>query len=413
MATEWRSGRARSARRPAACGSRSRTVASCASAATRTTRSRRASSVRRARRSARSTTIPTGSAGRSCAATARTWRSAGTRHSPRSSGGSTAVVARTAADAVAVYFGNPNAHNFANTLAIRPLVKALGTKNVYSASTVDQMPKHVACGLVFGHPLAIPVPDIDRTDFLLLLGANPLESNGSLATAPDWPGRLDAIRRRGGRVVVVDPRRTRTAERADLHVPIRPGTDAALLAGIAHTLFAEGLVAPGTAHRADATGSTRSRQAVAGFTPGARRALHRRPGRDGPLARAGARGRTDGRRLRADRHPHDRVRHARGLARRRAQRPHGQPRPAGRCDVPPRRPRAAGPRGARLPHRALAEPGARAARGDGRAAGRDARGRDRDARQGPGAGPADGRRQPGADHARRGPARAACSRGSS
>ena len=144
-------------------------------------------------------------------------------------------------DTVAVYIGNPNAHNFANTLAIRPLVKALGTKNVYSASTVDQMPKHVACGLVFGHPLVIPVPDIDRTDLLLLLGANPLESNGSLATAPDWPGRLEAIRRRGGRVVVVDPRRTRTAEHADLHVPIRPGTDAGLLAGIAHVLFAEEL----------------------------------------------------------------------------------------------------------------------------------------------------------------------------
>ena len=107
------------------------------------------------------------------------------------------------------------------------------------------MPKHVACGLVFGHPLAIPVPDIDRTDLLLLLGANPLESNGSLATAPDWPGRLEAIRERGGRVVVVDPRRTRTAEHADLHVPIRPGTDAALLAGIACALFAEGLADPG------------------------------------------------------------------------------------------------------------------------------------------------------------------------
>jgi anaerobic selenocysteine-containing dehydrogenase len=118
------------------------------------------------------------------------------------------IVATHGPDAVAVYIGNPNAHNFANTLAIRPLVKALRTKNVYSASTVDQMPKHVACGLVFGHPLAIPVPDVDRTSLLLLLGANPLESNGSLATAPDWPGRLEAIRRRGGRVVVVDPRRT-------------------------------------------------------------------------------------------------------------------------------------------------------------------------------------------------------------
>ena len=176
-----------------------------------------------------------------------------------------AVVATHGSDAVAVYSGNPNAHNFANTLAIRPLIKALRTRNVYSASTVDQMPKHVACGLVFGHPLAIPVPDIDRTDFLLLLGANPLESNGSLATAPDWPGRLEAIRRRGGRVVVVDPRRTRTAERADLHVPIRPGTDAALLAGIARVLFGEGLVAPGRLAGLTA-GIDEVAQAVSGFT---------------------------------------------------------------------------------------------------------------------------------------------------
>jgi anaerobic selenocysteine-containing dehydrogenase len=178
----------------------------------------------------------------------------------------TALVSDHGTDAVAVYIGNPNAHNYAHTLAIRPLVKALRTKNVYSASTVDQMPKHVACGLMFGHPLAIPVPDIDRTDLLLLLGANPLESNGSLATAPDWAGRLEAIRRRGGRVVVVDPRRTRTAEHADLHVPIRPGTDAALLAGIASVLFAEGLVDPG-ALADGVSGIELVKAAVAGFTP--------------------------------------------------------------------------------------------------------------------------------------------------
>ncbi len=176
-----------------------------------------------------------------------------------------AVVGEHGSDAVAVYIGNPNAHNYANTLAIRPLVKALRTRNVYSASTVDQMPKHVSCGLVFGHPLAIPVPDIDRTDLLVLLGANPLESNGSLATAPDWPGRLEAIRRRGGKIVVVDPRRTRTAEHADLHVPIRPGTDAALLAGIACALFAEGLADPGTLAEA-VMGIDDVEAAVAGFT---------------------------------------------------------------------------------------------------------------------------------------------------
>jgi anaerobic selenocysteine-containing dehydrogenase len=176
------------------------------------------------------------------------------------------IIATHGPDAVAVYIGNPNAHNFANTLGIRPLVKTLRTRNVYSASTVDQMPKHVACGLLYGHPFAIPVPDLDRTDLLLILGANPFESNGSLATAPDWPGRLEAIRRRGGRVVVVDPRRTRTAEHADVHIPIRPGTDAALLAGIANTLFAEGLAAPGPL--ADSViGVDLVREAIAGFTP--------------------------------------------------------------------------------------------------------------------------------------------------
>ncbi len=178
----------------------------------------------------------------------------------------TAIVATHGPDAVAVYIGNPNAHNFANTFALRPLLRALRTKNLYSASTVDQMPKHVACGLLFGHPLAIPVPDLDRTDFLLLLGANPLESNGSLATAPDWHGRLRAIRGRRGRVIVVDPRRTRTAEQADLHVSIRPGTDAALLAGIARTLFAEGLASPGPIAPRVA-GIDQVAAAVAGFTP--------------------------------------------------------------------------------------------------------------------------------------------------
>ncbi|WP_127502065.1 molybdopterin oxidoreductase family protein [Actinoplanes solisilvae] len=147
--------------------------------------------------------------------------------------------------AVAVYLGNPNVHTMAGGLYLSPLVKALGTRNVFSASTVDQMPKHVSCGYLYGSPLAIPVPDLDRTDFLLMLGANPWESNGSLATAADFPGRLKAIQARGGRFVVVDPRRTRTAAQADEHVFIRPGTDAFLLFGIVHTLFADGLVSLG------------------------------------------------------------------------------------------------------------------------------------------------------------------------
>jgi anaerobic selenocysteine-containing dehydrogenase len=148
-------------------------------------------------------------------------------------------------DAVAVYLGNPSAHSLGPTLYGAALIKALGTKNVFSASTVDQMPKQVSSGLMFGGGLSVPIPDVDRTDHLLILGANPLVSNGSLLTAPDMRGRIRAIRERGGKVVVVDPRRTRTANEADEHHFIRPGTDAHLLFAIVNVLYAEDLVQPG------------------------------------------------------------------------------------------------------------------------------------------------------------------------
>jgi anaerobic selenocysteine-containing dehydrogenase len=148
-------------------------------------------------------------------------------------------------DAVAVYIGNPAAHGLAALLYGRVLVKALGTRSVFSASTVDQRPKEISCGLMFGAPLSVPIPDVDRTRHLLMLGANPLASNGSLMTAPDMRGRLKALRARGGKLVVIDPRRSRTAEAADEHHPIRPGTDAHLLFALVHVLFAEGLAAPG------------------------------------------------------------------------------------------------------------------------------------------------------------------------
>ncbi|MEU6313535.1 molybdopterin-dependent oxidoreductase [Streptomyces sp. NPDC047014] len=144
-----------------------------------------------------------------------------------------------------VVLGNPNVHTMAGALYPPLLLKALGTRNLFTASTLDQMPKHVSSGLLFGDPFAIPVPDLDRTDFLLLLGANPVESNGSLCTAPDFPGRLKALRARGGTLVVVDPRRTRTAALADRHLAPRPGSDALLLAALAHTLLNEKLAAPG------------------------------------------------------------------------------------------------------------------------------------------------------------------------
>src|SRR5918997_1604894 len=148
-------------------------------------------------------------------------------------------------DAVAVYIGNPAAHGLAALLYGRVLLKALGTRSVFSASTVDQRPKEVACGLMFGAALTVPIPDVDRTRHLLMLGANPLASNGSLMTAPDMRGRLKALRARGGKLVVVDPRRSRTAEAADEHHPIRPGTDAHLLFALVHVLFEEGLTRPG------------------------------------------------------------------------------------------------------------------------------------------------------------------------
>jgi anaerobic selenocysteine-containing dehydrogenase len=145
-------------------------------------------------------------------------------------------------DAVGIYLGNPNAHSLSALIFLRPLVRALGTTNVFSASTVDQRPKEVSAGLMFGGALTVPVPDVDRTDFLLMLGANPYASNGSLATAPDWPGRIEALRQRGGRLVVVDPRRTQTAEVASRHLAIRPGTDPLLLMALVNVLAADGLI---------------------------------------------------------------------------------------------------------------------------------------------------------------------------
>lgn len=148
-------------------------------------------------------------------------------------------------DAVALYLGNPTVHSLSAMVMLPVLTRALGTKNLYTAATVDQIPKHVSCGLMFGSPTLIPVPDIDRTDYLIILGANPWVSNGSLATAPDFRGRLEAISARGGKVVVVDPRRTETAAGADEHIFIRPGSDAYWLLAIVNTLFAERLVAMG------------------------------------------------------------------------------------------------------------------------------------------------------------------------
>ncbi|MFJ1823867.1 molybdopterin-dependent oxidoreductase, partial [Streptomyces sp. NPDC088178] len=168
--------------------------------------------------------------------------------------------------AVGVVLGNPNVHTMAGALYPSALLSALRTRSLFTASTLDQMPKHVSSGLLFGDPNAIAVPDLDRTGHLLLLGANPLESNGSLCTAPDFPGRLRALRRRGGTLTVVDPRRTRTARLADRHVAIRPGTDALLLAALTHVLFEEKLTATG-ALAGHVEGIDETADAVKEFTP--------------------------------------------------------------------------------------------------------------------------------------------------
>jgi anaerobic selenocysteine-containing dehydrogenase len=155
------------------------------------------------------------------------------------------VLERHGRQAIALYVGNPTAHNLALYYYFPLLALAAGTTQLYTAGTVDQQPKQVAAMCMFGTSWGIPVPDVDRTRYLLVLGANPAASNGSLVVAPDLQGRLDAIRARGGKVVVVDPRRTRTAARADEWLPIRPGTDALLLFALAHVLFAERLVSLG------------------------------------------------------------------------------------------------------------------------------------------------------------------------
>ena len=153
------------------------------------------------------------------------------------------IVREHGGSSVGVYLGNPNAHTVAGSLYAPLIIRGLRTRQAYSASTLDQMPKHVALGHMFGSPVAFTVPDLDRTDYLVIIGANPLVSNGSLATAADFPGKLRALRKRGGRLTVIDPARTRTAELADRHVAPRPGTDAALLFAVVHVLFEEGLVA--------------------------------------------------------------------------------------------------------------------------------------------------------------------------
>ena len=148
-------------------------------------------------------------------------------------------------DSVALYFGNPTAHNHGALFTLLPFVKALRSRQRYSATSADQLPHQLATWQLFGHQALFPIPDVDRTDYFLIIGGNPLASNGSIMTVPDVKGRLKALQKRGGRVVVIDPRRTETAKVADEHHFVRPGTDVYLLLAIVQVLFEELLVAPG------------------------------------------------------------------------------------------------------------------------------------------------------------------------
>src|SRR5690349_18407820 len=143
-------------------------------------------------------------------------------------------------NAVGVYIGNPTVHSYSALLATPFFNRALGTRSRFSATSVDQLPHMLAALEMFGHQLLLPVPDVDRTSFFLMLGANPLASNGSLMTAGGIARRLKELRKRGGKLVVIDPRRSETAAAADQYIAIRPGTDALLLLAILQVLFAEG-----------------------------------------------------------------------------------------------------------------------------------------------------------------------------
>jgi len=178
-----------------------------------------------------------------------------------------AIIQEHGRESVGVYMGNPSAHNLSAMLHNRTLLTALGTRRRFSASTVDQMPRQVAAAYVFGTPVSVPVPDLDHTDHLIIIGGNPYASNGSLCTAPDFPGRIERMRARGGRLVVVDPRRTRTAEEADQWVAIRPGTDALLLAAMATTMAEEGLISVGDHVAEHVSGVDDVVAALAPFTP--------------------------------------------------------------------------------------------------------------------------------------------------
>tara|TARA_R110002110_G_scaffold415860_1_gene658731 strand:+ start:51300 stop:53441 length:2142 start_codon:yes stop_codon:yes gene_type:complete len=177
-----------------------------------------------------------------------------------------AIRQRHGVDAVGVYLGNPTVHNYGMLTHQNALFRHFRTNNRFSATSVDQLPHHLASLWLFGHKALYPIPDIDRSDYFLMLGANPLASNGSIWTVPDVKKRIKAFKARGGKLVVVDPRRTETAQLASEHLFIKPGSDALFLLALLNTLFTEGLDDARNL-QPFVHGMTEVKQAIAGFTP--------------------------------------------------------------------------------------------------------------------------------------------------
>ncbi len=176
------------------------------------------------------------------------------------------VVRQHGIHALGVYLGNPSVHNYGMLTHQSDLFRHLRTNNRFSATSVDQLPHHLVALWLFGHKLLFPIPDIDHTDYFLMLGANPIASNGSLWTVPDVKKRIRDLKTRGGKLVVIDPRRTETAELASEHHFITPGTDALFLLAVLHTIFAEDLAEPGHL-AAFTTGLEEVERSIHGFTP--------------------------------------------------------------------------------------------------------------------------------------------------
>jgi len=167
-------------------------------------------------------------------------------------------------DSIATYLGNPSVHNYGTLTHAPNFFSHFRTRNRYSATSVDQLPHQLVAMWMYGHQLLVPVTDIDRCRYFLVLGANPMASNGSLMTVPDFRARLKALQCRGGKMVVLDPRRTETAQVADEHHFVRPGTDAAFLLAVLKCLFDDDRVQPGRL-AGFCDGLDEVRQAVAGF----------------------------------------------------------------------------------------------------------------------------------------------------